>query len=169
MSLYGFKQQLLVGVRTITWTIPTTATAILGLPTAFGRVDAQQFGDQIGASEFPYCRIHLPELEEHRETAGGDTGSLKQQRLRAHLFIYHAGYGNDWLGLGDYFDTIVDATLAYFRGHASPQPGGVALAQNDHLVGQGLTQQARVELPERIDDALHYRATVSVDLIGYMV
>lgn len=169
MSFGGAKAQLKTALQSVTWTIPTSAAGITtpALLTSFGRVDNQQFAGEdaaVPASQFPYCRIHIPDLDEKRKTDGGDAISQKAQIFPAHLFVYMAGMAKDWQGLGDYFETVIDATLAYFRNNSSPQPGIVSPGNNDHIVGWGLHQRARVELPIQIDAALEYRSTIAVDL-----
>ena len=169
MSLGGAKAQLAIALGSVIWTIPASAAAINApaLKTSFGRVDTQQFVGEDAAvpqTQFPYCRIHIPDLDERRKSDGGDAISQKQQLFAAHLFIYNSGYAKDWQGLGDYFDAIIDATLAYFRGNSSPQPGIVSPGNNDHIVSWGLHQRARVELAEQIDAAAEYRATIALDL-----
>ena len=169
MSITGAKAQLKTAISGITWTLPSSASGIayLTAKTQFGRVDDQQAGGgdvDVPESQFPYCRIHLPDGNEQRYTDGGDAASLKNQRIPAHLFIYNAGYSRDWQGLGDYFDTVVDATLGYFRRNGSPQPGLVSPSNNDHVVGWGLEQAWRAELPDLVNDFLVYRATVLVTI-----
>ncbi|HEV2036885.1 MAG TPA: hypothetical protein VGU71_22265 [Candidatus Dormibacteraeota bacterium] len=169
MSFGGAKAQLKTALQTVTWIIPASAAAITApaLLTAFGRVDTQQFAGEdaaVPASQFPYCRISIPELDEKRKTDGGDAISQKAQIFPAHMFIYMAGYNKDWQGLADYFDAVIDATLAYFRNNSSPSPGIVSPGNNDHIVGWGLHQRARIELAEQIDVAVNFRATVAVDL-----
>jgi hypothetical protein len=169
VSLGGAKAQLKTALQTVTWTIPASAAGITAptLLTAFGRVDNQQFAGEdaaVPASQFPYCRIAIPEIEEKRKSDGGDAISQKAQIFPAHLFIYMAGMNKDWQGLADYFDAVIDATLAYFRNNSSPQPGIISPGNNDHIVGWGLHQRARVELPIQIGAELEFRATIAVDL-----
>lgn len=169
MSFGGAKAQLKTALQTVTWAIPASAAAITAptLLTAFGRVDSQQFAGEdaaVPANQFPFCRISIPELDEKRKSDGGDAISQKAQIFPAHLFIYMAGLNKDWQGLGDYFDAVIDATLAYFRNNSSPTPGIVSPGNNDHIVSWGLHQRARVELPIQIAAELDFRATVAVDL-----
>jgi hypothetical protein len=169
MSLGGAKAQLKIVLSTISWSIPTSAQGITApaLRTTFGRVDNQQFAGEdaaIDSSQFPYCRISIPDLDERRKTDGGDAISSKQQLFPAHLFVYQAGFASDWQGLGDYFDAVVDATLAYFRGNSSPNPGVVDPTHNDHIVSWGLHQRARIEPATENGEALLFTATLAIDL-----
>lgn len=166
MSFGGAKAQLATALAGISWTIPTSASSITApaLKTSFGRVDTQQFVGEdaaVDAGHWPYCRVLLPSLDEQRKSDGGDAISQKEQVIPVHIFIYMAGYAKDWQGLGDYFDAVIDATLAYFRGNSSPQPGIVSPGNNDHIIGWGLRQSARVEPPIQIKSEAHYRATVA--------
>jgi hypothetical protein len=169
MSLVGAKTQLKSALQSVSWAIPTSAQTITApaLLTTFGRVDTQQFAGEdaaVDSSQFPYCRIWIPDLDERRETDGGDAISQKKQLFPAHLFIYQAGFTKDWQGLGDYFEAVLDATMAYFRRNSSPSPGAVTAGNNDHVVGWGLHQRARIELPEQFTDQLQFRATLAIDL-----
>lgn len=169
MSLGGAKAQLKTALQSVSWAIPASAQGITNpaLLTAFGRVDTQQFVGEdasIPASQFPYCRIAIPDLEEVRKSDGGDAISQKQQLFTAHLFIYMAVLATDWQGGADYFDAVIDATLAYFRNNSSPQPGIVSPGNNDHIIGWGLRQRARVELAEQIEAVANFRATVGVNV-----
>ena len=169
MSFGGSKAQLKTALQSVTWVIPTSAASITAptLLTSFGRVDNQQFAGEdaaVPSSQFPYCRISIPDLDEKRVSDGGDAISQKAQKFPAHLFIYMSGFNKDWQGLADYFDAVIDATLAYFRNNSSPQPGIVSPGNNDHIVAWGLHQRVRIELPIQIEAALEFRATVAVDL-----
>lgn len=169
MSFGGAKAQLKTALQSVTWVIPPSAQGITqpALATSYGRVDSQQFAGEdaaIPSDQFPYCRISIPDLPEHRISDGGDLGSYKQQMFPAHLFVYMAGLTQDWQGLADYFDAVVDGTLAYFRNNSSPQPGLVSPGNNDHVVGWGLRQRARIELPDQMGAGLVFRATIAVDL-----
>jgi hypothetical protein len=167
VSLGGAKAQLLSALTGVNWAIPQSAQGINQpkLPTQFARVDSQQFaGEDAAVMSFPYCRISIPDLDEKRVSDGGDAISQKRQLFPAHLFVYMAGYAKDWQGLADYFDAVIDATLAYFRNNSSPQPGIISPGNNDHIVGWGLHQRARVELPIQIGAELEFRATIAVDL-----
>jgi len=169
VSLGGAKAQLKTALTSVTWAIPTSAVGITAptLLTSFGRVDTQQFAGEdaaVSANQFPYCRISIPELDERRKSDGGDAISQKAQIFPAHLFIYMAGLNKDWQGIADYFDAVIDATLAYFRNNSSPQPGIISPGNNDHIVGWGLHQHVRLSLPIQIEAELEFRATVAVDL-----
>lgn len=169
MSVTFGKVQLKAAVGAVTWAIPASASAITQpvLATAFGRVDTQQFAGEeaaVTSAQFPYCRIWIPDLEEVRKTSGGDLASEKWQTFPAHLFIYQSGLTKDWQGLGDYFDAVIDATLAYFRNHSSPQPGSPAQVGNDALSAWGLRQRSRIELPEQDGAQLNFRATLAIDV-----
>lgn len=174
MSYANGKAMLKTALQAVTWVIPASASAIANptLHTAFGRVDTQQFVGEdaaVDAGSFPYVRIAMPDLDEHRTTSGGDAASYKEQRFAAHLFIYQAGMAKDWQGLADYFDAVVDATLAYFRRNSSPQPGQVTPGVNDLVTGWGLRQRARVELTKQSGGAALCTATLAVDVVMVIV
>ncbi len=175
MSFTAAKTQLKAALQAITWTIPASATGILNpvLRTSYGRVDTQQFvGEEaaIATDVMPYVRMWIPGLDEKRITSGGDAGSYKEQRFPAHLFIYQAGLAKDWQGLADYFDAVVDATLAYFRNNSAPQgQGQVTPGANDQVRGWGLHQNARVELAKQSGGAALCTATLDVDVIMVIV
>jgi len=169
VSLAQGKAQLKAALATVTWAIPSSAQGITqpALATSFGRIDTQQFAGEeaaVTSAVMPYCRIWFPEGDERRKTSGGDLASEKWQLSAAHLFIYQSGFVKDWQGLGDYFDAVLDATLAYFRNHSSPQPGSPAQVGNDAVSAWGLHQQWRVELPEQDGAQLNFRATLAVDV-----
>jgi hypothetical protein len=171
VSFTSAKIQLKAALQAITWVIPASAAGILQptLHTSYQRVDTQQFAGEETAlddSQLPYVRMWIPTLDEHRITSGGDAGSYKEQRFPAHLFIYQAGLAKDWQGLADYFDAVVDATLAYFRNNSAPQgQGQVTPGANDQVRGWGLHQAARVELTKQAGGAALCQATIDVDVI----
>lgn len=167
MSISGAKAQLKTAVQAVTWTVPTSASGIayLNSKTKFSRVDTQRAGggDQdIDQTDFPYCLIHLPDLDEQRKTDGGDLMSRKDQQIPAHLFMYLAGMASDWQALGDYRDAVVDGVMAYFRRNSSPSPGLVSPGDNDHVIGWGLQQSARCESPDLFGEVMVYRSTVTL-------
>src|SRR5579859_1482258 len=169
MSVTQGKVQLKAALASVSWSIPTSAQNIAQpvLATSFGRIDTQQFAGEeaaVTSDHFPYVRIWMPDGDEQRKTSGGDLASEKWQLTAAHLWIYQSGFVKDWQGLGDYFDAVVDATLAYFRNHSSPQPGSPAQVGNDAVSAWGLRQRWRIELPEQQGAQLDFRATLAVDV-----
>lgn len=170
MSLYSASAWLKTAVQAVTWVIPTEATGIGNAThTAFVTVETEQFSYFVDAPNLPYCRIWIPDVPEFRETTGGDLGSYKRRDYQAILFIYWQSFSKDWDGGSKYFKTIVDATMKYFR-HNSAPVGQQALALNsDVIVSWGLKMTSRIELPELYTDALHYRATIGIDVIEYAI
>lgn len=175
MSFANAKAQLVTALKAVTWTIPASASGITNpvLNTAFGTVSSAQFAGEeasIPASLLPYCRVVIPDLDEARKTDLGDFASYKEQRFPAHVFVYQAGQVKDWQGLDDFFDAVVDGTLAYFRNHSAPQgQGPVTSGQNDLIRGWGLHMRVRRELPDQYGALLVFRATLAIDVINYIV
>lgn len=170
MSDNSASALLQTAVQAVTWTIPSTATGISNATnTAFVTVDTEQFSYFLDANKLPYCRIWIPDINEFRETSGGDSGSYKRRDFQAILFIYWQSFSKDWLGGSQYFKAIVDAVQRYFRQHSAPVGQQALSSTTDVIVGWGLKQQARIELPELYTDALHYRATVGIDVIEYAI
>lgn len=175
MSIASAKANFAAVLPLVTWTIPASAIKVENATaTSFQRVFTQQFAEEVPMTDFPFVRIHMPERPESRETSGADAGSLKKRLYPCHLFIYWATWAKNWQGGGDYFDAIIDATTQYFSHNSSPLPAGVyAVAPGggpaDNIIGWGLKQAARIELPDLVDDALHWRATVGIDVIEYGV
>lgn len=168
-GIYTADSLLVSAVQSISWTIPTEASGILATHTSFQLVDSEQFSYSIDATQFPYCRIWIPDVPEFRETTGGDLGSYKRRDFQAILFLYWQSLSKDWSGGQKYFKTIVDAVQTYFR-HNSAPGGQQALGLNSEvIVAWGLKQSARVEIPELYSDSLHYRATIGIDVVSYTI
>jgi hypothetical protein len=169
MSIASAKANFAAVLPLVTWVIPASASAVENaVNTKFQKIFTQQFAEEVPMTDFPFVRIHMPDRPEARESSGADLGSLKKRLYPCHLFIYWATWAKHWQGGGDYFDAIVDATTLYFSHNASPLPAGV-YAGGDNIIGWGLKQAARIELPDLVDDALHWRATVGIDVIEYGV
>ena len=171
MSNWAFKQYLVAAARAATWPIPPSAAKVAYLQkTSFARVEGDEPEESIPASDFPFCFVSIPDMEEQRKTADPNgTGSIKIQTAPAHLFVYVQGFVADWKAINEYFDCLVDGTMAYFRTNVSPSTAQVTLSPNDHLLAAGLTVRSRIGKTTRTEQGLHKRATIEVHLLGSIV
>lgn len=151
-------------LQSVAWVVPASAALILpSPPTSFKRIDTNQFGDQVDATQMPYVRIHIPDISNHTMTQGGDAGSIKMRNYTIFLFVYWGTWVKNWDGGGDYYKTIIDATMDYFNAHRSaPGQVGYGVGQPS-ILGWNLKSNARVELPERYEDFLYFRSTIGID------
>jgi hypothetical protein len=165
MSLANAKNSMATALASVSWTIPAAASGIAyASATAFRRIDTEQFGEDVPDTQVPLARIHVPSAPDARFTMGGDNGSYKIKNYTAFLFIYWACFAKDWNGGGQYFDAVIDATQSYFDRHASA-PGQTTISPgNGVILAWGLKSDARVELPERFEEGLYFRATVGIDI-----
>lgn len=164
------KTALKTALTAVTWTIPTSAANVENAKaTAFARIDTQQFGDQVSATEMPYVRIHIPDVHNHTMTQGSDLGAIKRRDYTAFLFIYWGTWVKNWQGGGDYFDNICDAVQDYFNAHRSaPGQSGIGVGQ-PAILGWNLKSDARIELPDRYEEYIYYRATIGVDVVEVII
>lgn len=164
MSLALAKTAFATALANVTF--PASATSVEnGSHTTLQRIDTEQFGEDIPLTATPYARVHIPAVPSDRFTMGGDTGSYKKRNYTAFIFLYWATWAKNWNAGGKYFDGIVDAIQTYFDDHASaPGQGGISPG-NGAILAWGLKQDARVELPERFEDGLYWRATIAIDVV----